>query len=218
MSQLMNDRRFRSPALAGPARPDRLPDGGHRAEAGERPPRPRLRRQPFPRLSVLSAAAIAGPLDRAHSDRGGTSRARGGRGDTPRGGDEHEPRHGPAARTSGRGAASTRRCPTASRAVLAATTIDDAREVYHAIRQASPAAWGRLPEQDVAGEPTVTLRQAMRLAAGPRPGGAAVCQRFSRGLPRGAAGLAVVARGGAAAGDGDRRRVPGRPGAARPTR
>ena len=50
-------------------------------------------------------------------------------------------------------------------AVLAATTIDDARAVYHAIRRARPGGLGSVAEQDVAGEPTVTLLQAMRLAA-----------------------------------------------------
>ena len=50
--------------------------------------------------------------------------------------------------------------------VLAATTVLDAREAYAAIRLASPAGLGRAAEQDVASEPTVTLREAMALAAG----------------------------------------------------
>jgi triphosphoribosyl-dephospho-CoA synthase len=50
-------------------------------------------------------------------------------------------------------------------AVLSATTIDDAREVYAAIRQAHPGGLGTVADQDVAEEPTVTLLQAMRLAA-----------------------------------------------------
>ena len=58
-----------------------------------------------------------------------------------------------------------RTLPDGIAAVLAETTIDDAREVYHAIRQARPGGLGRVVEQDVAGDPTVTLRQAMRLAA-----------------------------------------------------
>jgi triphosphoribosyl-dephospho-CoA synthase len=49
--------------------------------------------------------------------------------------------------------------------VLAATTIDDARFVYRAIRLARPGGLGSAPEQDVAGEPTVTLLETMRLAA-----------------------------------------------------
>lgn len=48
--------------------------------------------------------------------------------------------------------------------VLAGTTVSDAREVYTAIRLASPGGLGTVPEQDVAGEPSVTLREAMRLA------------------------------------------------------
>jgi triphosphoribosyl-dephospho-CoA synthase len=49
--------------------------------------------------------------------------------------------------------------------VLAATTIDDARSVYQAIRLANPGGLGQAAEQDVADEPTITLREAMTLAA-----------------------------------------------------
>ena len=49
--------------------------------------------------------------------------------------------------------------------VLAATTVDDARDVYAAIRRAGPGGLGRAESQDVADEPTVTLLEAMRLAA-----------------------------------------------------
>ena len=49
--------------------------------------------------------------------------------------------------------------------VLEATTHGDARLVYHAIRLARPGGLGSAPEQDVADEPTVTLLDAMRLAA-----------------------------------------------------
>ena len=49
--------------------------------------------------------------------------------------------------------------------VLAATTVDDARQVYRAIRLAPRAAWATSADQDVADEPTVTLREAMALAA-----------------------------------------------------
>jgi triphosphoribosyl-dephospho-CoA synthase len=49
--------------------------------------------------------------------------------------------------------------------VLAATTREDARLVYQAIRLASPGGMGRVDEQDVADEPTMTLRAAMALAA-----------------------------------------------------
>lgn len=49
--------------------------------------------------------------------------------------------------------------------VLAATTIDDARDVYAAIRLASPGGLGDAREQDVRDEPTATLRDVMALAA-----------------------------------------------------
>jgi triphosphoribosyl-dephospho-CoA synthase len=50
-------------------------------------------------------------------------------------------------------------------AVLRATTVDDARRVFEAIRLAKPGGLGRAPAQDVGDEPTVTLTEAMRLAA-----------------------------------------------------
>jgi triphosphoribosyl-dephospho-CoA synthase len=53
----------------------------------------------------------------------------------------------------------------ALRSVLMQTTVDDARHVYAAIRRAAPGGLGRAMEQDVAGEPDVTLLEAMRLAA-----------------------------------------------------
>ncbi|QDT17549.1 triphosphoribosyl-dephospho-CoA synthase [Alienimonas californiensis] len=49
--------------------------------------------------------------------------------------------------------------------VLAATTVKDAWAVYEAIRLASPGGLGETPEQDVRDEPTVTLTEAMTLAA-----------------------------------------------------
>jgi triphosphoribosyl-dephospho-CoA synthase len=51
------------------------------------------------------------------------------------------------------------------RRVLEATTLGDARDVYAAIRLAAPGGLGRVETQDVAGEPTLTLVEAMRLAA-----------------------------------------------------
>jgi triphosphoribosyl-dephospho-CoA synthase len=53
----------------------------------------------------------------------------------------------------------------AVRHVLDATTIDDAREVYAAIRLARPGGLGRAEAQDVSTEPTMTLLEVMRLAA-----------------------------------------------------
>ena len=49
--------------------------------------------------------------------------------------------------------------------VLAATTVDDARHVYRGIRLARPGGLGAVSDQDVASEPTVTLREAMAMAA-----------------------------------------------------
>jgi triphosphoribosyl-dephospho-CoA synthase len=49
--------------------------------------------------------------------------------------------------------------------VLAATTVEDARSVYQAIRLAAPGGLGRVERQDVSSEPTITLREAMTLAA-----------------------------------------------------
>ena len=51
------------------------------------------------------------------------------------------------------------------RRVLAETTIDDARTAYEAIRIANPGGLGNVEEQDVANDPTITLLDAMRLAA-----------------------------------------------------
>ena len=50
-------------------------------------------------------------------------------------------------------------------AVLRDTTVQDARDAYAAIRLAAPGGLGTSTEQDVASEPTVTLTDAMRLAA-----------------------------------------------------
>jgi triphosphoribosyl-dephospho-CoA synthase len=55
--------------------------------------------------------------------------------------------------------------PAAVGRVLAETTVDDARDVYEAIRLAAPGGLGRAEAQDVAGEPTMTLLEVMRLAA-----------------------------------------------------
>jgi triphosphoribosyl-dephospho-CoA synthase len=51
------------------------------------------------------------------------------------------------------------------RRVLADTTVADAEETYVAIRRAQPGGLGQSPSEDVARPPTVTLREAMRLAA-----------------------------------------------------
>lgn len=49
--------------------------------------------------------------------------------------------------------------------VLAATTVDDAVRVYAAIRKAQPGGLGVRCEQDISTDPTVTLLEAMKLAA-----------------------------------------------------
>jgi triphosphoribosyl-dephospho-CoA synthase len=48
--------------------------------------------------------------------------------------------------------------------VLEETTVEDARETYAAIRQASPGGLGHADKQDVAEEPTISLLETMRLA------------------------------------------------------
>ena len=49
--------------------------------------------------------------------------------------------------------------------VLDTTTVEDARDVYAAIRLAKPGGLGRAETQDVADEPTMSLLEVMRLAA-----------------------------------------------------
>ena len=49
--------------------------------------------------------------------------------------------------------------------VLAATTVNDAQLVYRAIRLAQPGGLGEVSDQDVAHEPTITLRAVMAMAA-----------------------------------------------------
>jgi triphosphoribosyl-dephospho-CoA synthase len=48
--------------------------------------------------------------------------------------------------------------------ILANLDVEDAREAYRAIRTAEPGGLGQAPEHDVASEPIVTLREAMRAA------------------------------------------------------
>ena len=51
-------------------------------------------------------------------------------------------------------------------ATLDRLTIDDAIAAYAAIGMARPAGLGRVAQQDIAQQPTVTLKEAMRLASG----------------------------------------------------
>ena len=53
---------------------------------------------------------------------------------------------------------------TRLRAVLESLTVEDARAAYRAIRTAEPGGLGNAPAHDVAGEPDVTLLEAMRAA------------------------------------------------------
>jgi ribosomal protein S6--L-glutamate ligase len=54
---------------------------------------------------------------------------------------------------------------TGVREVLDRTTIEDAARVYEAIRLAAPGGLGRAKDQDVSAAPTLSLRDAMALAA-----------------------------------------------------
>jgi len=78
---------------------------------------------------------------------------------------------GAVSRTTGRGAPaggpiSAARLRVLLRQVLARLDRRDASDAYRAIRIARPGGIGRVESQDVRREPTVTLIQAMRLAAG----------------------------------------------------
>lgn len=55
--------------------------------------------------------------------------------------------------------------PEGVRKVLAKTTVEDAERVYEAIRIANPGGLGETAKQDVKAKPTVTLLEAMMLAA-----------------------------------------------------
>jgi len=50
-------------------------------------------------------------------------------------------------------------------AVLNSLTVEDSRAVYAAIRLASPAGLGKVPDQDIGDEPTLPLQTIMQLAA-----------------------------------------------------
>jgi triphosphoribosyl-dephospho-CoA synthase len=54
---------------------------------------------------------------------------------------------------------------TSVRRVLNATTVEDAKDVYAAIRLAAPGGLGQVEAQDVATDPTTTLVEVMQLAA-----------------------------------------------------
>lgn len=109
---------------------------------------------PLARAAVL--AADSGPDPAGTAMRGLTARAApSGVGATP-GADSRSMRGGDSRLQDLR---------TSLRRVLAASTVDDARDVYAAIRMASPGGLGEVETEDVAGEPTMTLLEVMRLAA-----------------------------------------------------
>jgi triphosphoribosyl-dephospho-CoA synthase len=54
---------------------------------------------------------------------------------------------------------------SSARRILEATSVEDAREVYRAIRTAAPGGLGRVDAQDVSSDPSLTLVEVMRLAA-----------------------------------------------------
>ena len=82
------------------------------------------------------------------------------------------------------------------RRVLEATTVDDAREVYAAIRHAAPGGLGRVEAQDVANEPTMTLIEVMRLAATRDGIAREYATAFERTFETGAPTLDRARRGG----------------------
>jgi triphosphoribosyl-dephospho-CoA synthase len=57
------------------------------------------------------------------------------------------------------------RLPVQIRHVLQSLTVADAEHAYQAIRLASPSGLGTVPDQDIAHQPTQTLREVMALAA-----------------------------------------------------
>ncbi len=54
----------------------------------------------------------------------------------------------------------------ALQSILRQTTVQDARDVYQAIRLASPGGMGEKDTQDISEEPSVTLLNTMKIAAG----------------------------------------------------
>src|SRR5437868_14550041 len=71
--------------------------------------------------------------------------------------------------------------------VLAGLDVEDARDAYAAIRLARPGGMGQVPDQDVAGGPSQTLREGVALAAGrdliARQDGHAFRDVFEVGVP-----------------------------------
>jgi triphosphoribosyl-dephospho-CoA synthase len=77
-------------------------------------------------------------------------------------------------------------------AVLDATTVADAAETYAAIRRARPGGLGEASAEDVSAAPTVTLRDAMALAAGRDAVAREYTNRFALTFEVGAPALAAA--------------------------
>jgi triphosphoribosyl-dephospho-CoA synthase len=101
----------------------------------------------------LGLVLLLAPLARAALEKGVGSLFRG----------ESEEKEGVGTHLRGKGDGSLFR--GAVHHVLDATTVEDARDVYAAIRMAAPGGLGRVDEQDIAQEPDRTLLEVMRLAA-----------------------------------------------------
>jgi triphosphoribosyl-dephospho-CoA synthase len=82
--------------------------------------------------------------------------------------------------------------------VLRASTIEDARSVYLAIREAAPGGLGAAGEQDVHSEPTVTLQEAMRLAVERDAVAAEYASNFQLTFERGVPALRAALEAGVA--------------------
>ena len=129
-----------------------VPARSERAEAGQRVARPSLRRPAIRRFPGQR---------RCHRRAAGTRRRAQRRRNDPAGDRshrtldalEHQSRHRAAARAAGSSRVSCRDRDlqsAAERACSTATTVDDARDVYAAIRLARPGGLGRAEAQDVA--------------------------------------------------------------------
>ncbi len=80
--------------------------------------------------------------------------------------------------------------------VLAETTVADAAETYAAIRLAHPAGLGQAAAEDVTASPSVTLREAMALAAGRDGVAREYATDFQLTFEIGAPGLRAARRAG----------------------
>ncbi len=104
----------------------------------------------------------------------------------------------PLARAASLSDPGNRGLPTLVKRVLDATTVEDAQDVYAAIRLAAPGGLGTAPEQDVAVPPTQTLLDVMRLAADRDHVAREYATGFATTFEHGAPALAVARRDGLA--------------------